>query len=243
MTSIKSIIVIFKKEIKQYFSSPIAYLLIFFFSLFTSLWLFLFQSFFAAGQADLRGFFGIMPIIFILLVPAVTMRTWAEEQKSGSIQLLQTLPFTEWDLVLGKYFGAMFLFLVMMVLSVAVPLSLLPFGHFEIGVIFGNYLGLFLIIAAEVSIGCFLSAMTKNQISNFLLSTIILLVLTIIGYLPNLTSLPRFLGASIQYIAITTHYNSFVKGLIDTRDLVFYACFIAVFLFLNRQILLYRKWR
>lgn len=240
---ILNIFILCKKEIRQYFSSPIAYLLILFFNGFTALWLFVFQNFFVIGQANLRSFFNIMPILFIIIVPAVTMRTWAEEQKTGSIQILQTLPFTEFELVLGKYFGAMFLFLVMMLLSLITPLSLLPFGDFEAGILFGNYFGLFLIIAAEVSIGCFLSAMTKNQISNFLLTTMVLLLLTIIGDATKSRVMSGVVGKGLQYIGITTHYESFVKGLIDTRDLAYFLCFIALFLFLNRQILLFRKWR
>lgn len=239
----KMITVLIKKELKQYFSSPIAYILIFFFCMFTSLWLFQFQSFFSRGVADLRAFFNVMPILFIVLIPAVTMRTWSEEQKSGSDQLLHTLPFSEWQLVLGKFFGAAILFLVMMILSISIPLSVSPFGNFEFGVLVGNYIGLMLIIAAEVSIGCFLSAMTKNQITNFLLTTLILLILTLIGYTPNLIALPRWIASIIRYISLTTHYQSFVKGLIDTRDLMFFVTFVAVFLFLNRQILLFRKWR
>lgn len=239
----KLLIVLIKKELKQYFSSPIAYLLIFFFCLFTAVWFFQFQSFFTRGIADLRPFFNIMPYLFIILVPAVTMRTWAEEQKSGSDQLLHTLPFSEWQLVLGKFFGAFKLLSIMVVLSCIVPLSVLPFGDFEIGVLVANYIGLILIIAAEVSIGCFLSAMTKNQISNFLLATMVLLILTLIGYIPSLLSLPGWLGGTIKYISLPTHYQSFVKGIIDTRDFMFFVCFVAIFLFLNRQILLYRKWR
>lgn len=239
----RNISVLVQKEMKQYFSSPIAYLLVFFFCLFTSLWLFQFQSFFTVGKADLRPFFSIMPFLFIFLVPAVTMRTWSEEQKSGSDQLLHTLPFSEWELVLGKFLGAFAMFGIMMALSFAIPLSVLPFGTFDIGVLIGNYIGLLLIIAAEVSIGCFLSAMTKNQISNFLLSTMILLVLTLMGYIPNILGIPQVIGTIIKYLSLSTHYQSFVKGLIDTRDLMFFVCFAAAFLFLNRQVLLFRKWR
>ncbi len=237
------ILTLIRKELRQYFSSPIAYILIFFFCFITAGWTFQLQSFFAQDTANLRAFFNIMPILFVILVPAVTMRTWAEERKVGSDQLLLTLPYSEMQLVLGKFLGAMTLFMLMLIGTVSVPLTLLPFGHFEIGVLFGNYFGLLLIIAAEVSIGCFLSSISKNQISNFLLTTMVLLLITLLGFLPGLLTLPRWLGGVLQYLSVMTHFNSFVKGLIDTRDVVFYIAVIAVFLFLNKQVLLQRKWR
>ena len=157
------ILVLMKKELKQYFSSPIAYILIFFFCFISSLWLFQFQSFFVQNTANLRSFFNIMPLLFVILVPAVTMRTWAEERKTDSEQILLTLPFSETQLVLGKFFSALVLFAIMLGLTFNVPLLLLPFGNFDIGVLFANYIGLMLIISAEVSIGCFLSAVSKKS--------------------------------------------------------------------------------
>lgn len=237
------ILTIIKKELRQYFSSPIAYILVLFFCFITALWTFQFQSFFAQDSTSLRPFFNIMPLLFIILVPAVTMRTWAEESKTRSDELLLTLPYSEVQLVLGKFIGAMLLFGLMLVLTASIPITLLPFGSFEAGVLFSNYIGLFLIIAAEVSIGCFLSSVSKNQISNFLLTTLVLLLITLIGFLPALVGMPRALGAVLQYLSVMTHFDSFVKGLIDTRDVIFYAAVIVVFLFLNAQVLLRRKWR
>ena len=237
------IITLMKKELKQYFSSPIAYILIFFFCFITALWTFQFQSFFAQDTANLRTFFNIMPLLFIILVPAVTMRTWAEERKTGSEQLLLTLPYSELQLVLAKFFSALVLFAVMLIITASVPLTVMPFGDFEWGVLFGNYVGLFLIISAEVSIGCFLSSITKNQISNFLLTTLILLLITLIGFIPGLIGLPRWISGILQYMSVMSHFESFVKGLIDTRDVLFYGVVIALFLFLNKHVLTIRKWR
>ncbi len=235
--------ILVKKELKQYFSSPIAYILIFFFTLIVSLWTFQFQAFFVQNRADFRTIFSIIPIFFIIVVPAVTMRTWSEEKKTGSDELLLTLPFTEWQLVFGKFLGALSLFLVMIVINTILTLSLLPFGDFELGVLFANYLGIILLTTTEVSLGCFLSSLSKNQISNFLLTALVLFLLTLIAYLPNLPALPRFLAQLIDYIALPTHLDSFVKGLIDTRDVIYYLAVSALFLFLNRQVLINRKWR
>lgn len=237
------IFILIKKELKQYFSSPIAYILIFFFTLIVSLWTFQFQTFFANNTANFRVIFNIIPIFFIVVVPAVTMRTWSEEQKTGSDEILLTLPFTEWQLVFGKFIAAFTLFLVMMVINLCLTLSLLPFGDFELGVLFANYVGILLLIATEVSLGCFLSSLTKNQISNFLLTTLVLFLLTLIGYLPSLPALPRWVARFINYIAIPNHMDSFVKGLIDTRDVIYYLVLSALFLFLNNQVLISRKWR
>ncbi len=237
------IMILIKKELKQYFSSPIAYILIFFFTLMVSLWTFQFQAFFANNVANFRVIFNVIPIFFIVLVPAVTMRTWSEEQKSGADELLLTLPFSEMQLVLGKFIAAFFLFIVMLLINLCLTLSLLPFGDFELGVLFANYLGIILLSAVEVSLGCFLSSLTKNQISNFLLATLVLFLLTLIGYLPSLPSLPRWIASFISYVSIPKHLDSFVKGLIDTRDVLYYLILSALFLFLNRQVLINRKWR
>ncbi len=237
------IMILIKKELKQYFSSPIAYILIFFFTLMVSLWTFQFQAFFANNVANFRVIFNVIPIFFIVLVPAVTMRTWSEEQKSGADELLLTLPFSEMQLVLGKFIAAFFLFVVMLLINLCLTLSLLPFGDFELGVLFANYLGIILLSAVEVSLGCFLSSLTKNQISNFLLATLVLFLLTLVGYLPSLPSLPRWIANFISYVSIPKHLDSFVKGLIDTRDVLYYLILCALFLFLNRQVLINRKWR
>ncbi len=235
--------ILMKKELKQYFSSPIAYILIFFFSFTTALWTFRFQAFFVQDTANFRAFFNVMPFFFIILVPAVTMRTWAEEQKSGAEQLLLTLPFSEWQLVFGKFFSALVLFFIMLLGTISIPISILPFGDFEIGVLIANYIGLLFIIAAEVSIGCFLSSISRNQISNFLVTALVLLLITFIGFFPGLISFPQWLGGTIKYISVLQHFESFVKGLLDTRDILYFIIVTALFLFLNRQVLIDRKWR
>ncbi len=242
-SSRNKIAVLFGKELKLYFSSPVAYLLIFFFTVSTSLWLFQFQGFFVRNIADYRPFFSIMPFLFIFLVPAVTMRTWAEEHKSGSDELLFTLPYSEGQLVIGKFLAAVMLFFIMMLVSLIVPLSTLGFGYFDIGVLFANYLGLLLIITAEVSIGTYISSLSKNQISTFLVTTMILFVITLIGFIPSFVQIPQFIARILYYMSFLSHYNSFVKGLFDSRDFTFFVVISLAFLFLTRQGILNRKWR
>ncbi len=215
-----------RKEFRQYFSSPIAYITMTFFLVVLSVLFFLFQNFFAANVASLRGYFGMMPVVFIFLIPSITMRTWAEERKQGSYELLLTLPFKHIELVLGKFLGAYSLFSIMLLLTLPIPISVSFFGSFEVGEIIGEYLAMFLVAAASIGIGTFISSISTNQISAFITTVLILCVLTLIGTVPNFVDMPLLLAQFLRYISFNTHYASLLKGLIDTRDIVYFGILI-----------------
>ncbi len=238
-----NILPIIKKEIKSYFNSPIAYIVLVAFLVFSSVWLFYLQQFFARDVASLRIYFGIIPVVFIFLMPAITMRSWAEERKLGTIEILLTLPFKEGELVIGKFLAAMGLLIVMMALTLPIPLLLSPFGTFDWGEILSQYLGLLLIGAAGISLGLFISAQATNQLSAFIIGVIVLLFLTLVAQVNQVAQLPPWAAGFFNYLSLGYHFESFGRGLIDSRDLFYYLLVISLFLYLNIKTLVFQKWQ
>jgi ABC-2 type transport system permease protein len=239
---LNNILPVIRKELRSYFNSPIAYVVTVTFVLFCSIWVFYLQTFFAANTASLRSLFGIVPLAFIIIMPAITMRSWAEEKKLGTMEVLLTLPFRESTLVAGKFIAAFVLLAIMVALTLPIPLLLARFGSFDWGEVAGQYIGALLLGAAGISVGLFISSLTANQISAFLISLFVLLIFTLISEVNRAFSLPNFLAGLFNYLALMAHFNNFQKGLIDTRDLMFYLIVCALFLYLNMKTLIFRKW-
>ncbi len=231
-----------RKELASYFNSPIAYIVVIAYLVFTSVWLFYLNQFFVHNEASLRLYFGIIPTVFVFLIPALTMRSWAEERKSGTLEILLTLPFREGEVVAGKFIGAALLVLIMMALSVPLPLSLAPLGAFDAGQIVGQYIGVFLVGCCGISVGLFISSLSANQVSSYIFCGITLLALTLAGQAGSVANLPGWLAATLSAMAFGPHYESFTKGIIDSRDVSYYVLAAALFLFLNTQVLIRRKW-
>jgi ABC-2 type transport system permease protein len=232
-----------KKELYSYSNSPAFYGVAVFFLLFTSIWLFYFQHYFVQNAATLRPYFGSFPLVFILVIPVITMRSWAEERKMGTVELLLTMPFSEWDLVMGKFLSSLGILAGLLVLTLPVPLSLFPLASFDKGVILGEYAGALLLGSAAIALGLWLSALSKNQAGAFLGSAVVLMVVMLSSQLTMTFSLPAWLTEAINFISLSFHFESFSKGLIDTRDLAFFIVSTVLFLFLNTRVILYRKWR
>jgi ABC-2 type transport system permease protein len=238
--------VLAKKEIYSWLHSPAVYGVTVFFLLFVSVWFYYLQGFFAMDTATLRPFFTAFPLAFIFVIPVLTMKAWAEEKKLGSVEILFTMPFTEWELVLGKFLSCFAIIVGMIFLTLPVPLSLLPLGYFEAGVILAEYSGALLLGAAACSLGLFLSSISKNQAASFVGSAVVLIVftsgLTMLfalmaeGFSPALSRLVNFLSLSF-------HFESFSRGLLDSRDLAFFLITTVLFLFLNAQVLTFRRWK
>jgi ABC-2 type transport system permease protein len=231
------------KECSSWFNSPAFYGAAVFFLLFISVWLYYIGQFFAADTASLRPFFSAFPLAYILVVPVITMRAWAEEKKTGSAELLFTMPFTEWELCLGKFLSSFAVLLILLVLSLVVPLSLLPLGNFDPGVIAGEYAGAVLLGASATSLGLLLSSLSKNQAGAFLGTVVVLLAVMLSSQLAAFGSLPSWFADFINYVSLSFHFDSFSRGLLDSRDLAFFVLATALFLFLNTQVLIFRKWR
>ena len=232
---------LFKKELKSYFNSPIAYLVVLFFVVFSNVYFFFFNQFFSKNIATLRGYFALMPVIFIILIPSITMRSWAEETKTGTDELLLTLPLTEWQLVMAKFLSSFSLLAIMLGATLFVPLTVNMLGDFETGQIIGEYIGALLLGAAGLAIGQFISSVTSNQISAYIFSVVALLFITIIGEASIIFNPSAWLGNLLSYLSFSFHFESFRKGLLDTRDLIYFLIIIFYFLYLNIKVIKIRK--
>ena len=237
----RNILTIFQKEYKSYFNSPIAYIFIITFILFSS-WLF-FRTFFLIGQAHLRPLFGILPWLFLILAPAITMRAWAEEKKLGTMEILMTLPIKDHEVVLGKFFASFLFIITAVLLTSPLPLTVCILGEPDTGTIVGGYLGACLMGGAYLAIGLFISSLTKNQIVAFIISIITCFALLIIGEDFVLMSTPSMLAPIFTYLGLGAHFESISRGVIDSRDLIYYFSVIGFFLFLNILSIESRKWK
>ncbi len=237
----RNIFTIFQKEFKSYFNSPIAYIFIITFILFSS-WLF-FRTFFLVDQAHLRPLFSIFPWLFLILAPSITMRAWAEEKKMGTIEVLMTLPLRDYEVVLGKFLASFFFMITTVVLTFPLAITVYSLGNPDTGSIIGGYMGAILMGGAYLSIGLFCSSLTKNQIVAFIISTVTCFILLIIGEDIVLMSAPDTFAPIFSYLGLGTHFESISRGVIDSRDLVYYFSTIGFFLFLNTLALESRKWK
>ena len=236
----KNIITIARKEFRAYFESPIAYIFITAFLLlvnFLYLW-----TFFLAGQADMRPFFGFMPFVFLFLVPSITMRLWAEERKMGTLEVLLTLPVQEKEVVLGKFIASFLFLLVMVALTFNIPLLVGVLGDPDWGTIICGYLGCLLMGASYLAIGLFASAISDNQIVAFILAIAICTAMLIVGEWFFLILVPDVLVPFFNFLGLGTHFESMGRGVIDTRDLLYYISVIGVFLYLNVNTVENRTW-
>jgi len=236
---------IFKRELKSYFESPVAYVFIVGFLVLTGFLTFSVTQFYERGIADLQPFFFWHPWVYLLLVPAATMGLWAEERRSGSVELLLTMPVTLHQAILGKFLAA-WLFLTMAIsLTFPVILTTCYLGDPDGGVIFSGYLGSILLAGACVSVGMLTSSMTSSQVISFVLSLIFCLVLLLAGW-PPVTSIfdkwaPNWLVQGIAAFSFMPHYESMQRGVIDIRDLAYYVSVIVFMIFATQVVLDNRK--
>lgn len=231
---------IFKKEFKTFFISPIAYIFIVVYLVVTN-FLF-FQSFFLINQADMRSYFSILPWIFLLFVPAITMRSWAEEKKLKTLELLLTWPISDFQVVAGKFLASFCFLAITILLSISVPITVSLLGSPDPGPIIGGYIGALLMGAAYLAIGLWISSFTENQIVAFILGVVITFALFIVGNPFVTMAAPSMLVPVLNYIGLGNHFQSIERGVIDTRDILYYFSVVSFFLFLNVQTLGSRKW-
>lgn len=231
---------IFRREFRAYFDSPIAYVFITVFLAVIN-WFF-FRDFFLAGEASLRSFFGTLPLYFLFFVPAVSMRLWSEERKMGTVELLLTLPVQDWEVVVGKFLAGLALIAVSLFLTFPLALTVQGLGRPDMGAILTSYLGGLLLGAAYLAIGFFVSSLTENQIVAYILGITFCFVFFIIGENLVLISTPGFLVPFFKYLGLGNHFESIARGVIDSRDLVYYASLIGFFLFLNVRSVAERRW-
>ena len=248
-----NVLAIAGKELRSYFASPIAYVVIGFFALmfgffFYSLLLYFDrQSLQAAGQAVnvneqfLRPVFLNATVIFLFVLPLVTMRTYSEEKRSGTIELLLTAPLTDLQIILGKFLGAMGLYAAMLAITLVHVGLLFVFGNPEWRPVVTTYLGLLLMGGCFISIGLFISSLTKNQIVAGMITFGVFLMLWVINWIASFVNPTA--QAILNYLSITDHLDDFTRGVIDTRHLVYYISFITFSLFLTARSVDTERWR
>ncbi len=215
---------IIRKEMKSYFMSPVAYIVIVIFLIVTG-WFF-FSTFFLIGRADLRDFFSLLPITLVFFVPAITMRSFSEEFNTGSIEILYTLPVTGLDILLGKYIASLLFVLVMLVPTISYPLFISGLGNLDIGPVLGGYLGAILLAGAYTAVGIFTSSLTRNQIVAFIAATAICFFLYIVDKVIFL--LPSFLTGVVQFLSAAYHFENISQGIIDSRDIIYFLSVIVL---------------
>lgn len=231
---------IMHKELRGYFNSPLAYIFMTVFLVFTT-W-FYFRVFFINNLATMRPLFEVLPWVFLLLIPAITMRLWAEEKRFGTLETLFTAPITEWEAVWGKFLASFAFLIINILLTLVIPIILLFIGRPDWGTIVGGYFGSILLGGAFLSIGLFISSLTNNQIIAFIFSVFFIFILYIISDPIVLQTTNPQLVSFFKYLGMSSHFNGLLRGVIDTRDIAYYLTIIFVFLYLNVVSLTSRKW-
>jgi ABC-2 type transport system permease protein len=236
MSSFNNIKAITKRELAGYFSSPVAYVFIVIFLLLMGFFTFMAGGFFERGQATLdASFFMWHPWLYLFLVPAVGMRLWAEERRVGTLELLLTLPITAWQAIVGKFLASWIFLLLALILTFPVVITINYLGSPDNGVIFAGYVGSFLMAGAYLAISCMTSAMTRNQVVSFILSVVVCLFLVLCGFPPVTNLLTRMDSPTLVNIvssfSVMTHFEYFTKGVLDSRDVIFFLSVIGFSLF------------
>jgi ABC-2 type transport system permease protein len=218
---------IFRREFRTYFVSPIAYIVIALFLVVTG-WFF-FSTFFLINQASLRNFFSMLPVVFSFVVPAVTMRLLAEELNIGSYETLLTMPVTYNDVIFGKFLAAVAFTAALLIPTAAYPLTISLLGELDWGPVVGGYIGALLLAAAFSAIGLFASSLSRNQIVAFIVALAICFSLTLIDKM--LFFLPRPLLGLLNYLGADFHFQNIAKGMIDSRDILYFlsVCFVGLY--------------
>lgn len=236
------------KELNSFFSSPIAYLVIAVYLLVNGLFLWVFKGDFNilhAGFADLNTYFFLAPWIFIFLIPAITMRSFSDEINTGTIELLKTKPLTNWDLIFGKFLGSLILVIIAILPTLIYVFSIYqlgnPVGNIKFGATFGSFIGLLFLVSTYTAIGIFSSTISKNQIVSFIIAVFISFFLYY-GFeaLADFNSFGN-LDYTIQNFGMSAHFSSICKGVIDTRDLIYFVSITFFFLLLTKYRIQYEQ--
>jgi len=236
---------LFRRELRSYFATPVAYVFIVIFLMLMGAFTFYLGGFYERAQADLRPFFNFHPWLYLFLVPAIAMRLWAEERKSGTVELLMTLPVTPWQAVLGKYLAAWTFAGIALALTFPIWITVNYLGDPDNGAIFAAYFGSLLMAGGFLAIGSFLSAFTRNQVIAFVITVVVCFGFLLAGF-PLVLDLfsgwaPQVVVDGIASLSFLTHFADISRGVIDLRDLVYFALVIGAFLYANTIVLDWKK--
>jgi len=236
---------LFTRELRSYFATPVAYVFIVIYLVLMGTFTFYLGQFFERGQADLSSFFNFHPWLYLFLVPAISMRLWAEERKTGSIELLMTMPITAWQAVLGKYLAAWAFTGIALALTFPVWITVNYLGDPDNGAILAAYVGSMLMAGGFLAIGACLSATTRNQVIAFVITIVVCFGFLLSGF-PMVLDLfsgwaPQALVDGIASLSFLTHFANISKGVIDFRDLVYFGLLIGAFLYANTIVLQWKQ--
>jgi ABC-2 type transport system permease protein len=239
--AVRPVLTIVKRELGAYFGSPVAYVFLVIFLLLTGFFTFTAGNFFERGEASLAAFFGWHPWLYLVLVPAVGMRLWAEERRSGTLELLFTMPIATWQAILAKFLASWIFIALALALTFPAIITVNVLGEPDNGVIAAGYLGSFFLAGAYLAITCMTSAMTRNQVVAFILSVVLCLFLVLAGFNPVTDLMVRWASPAVvdtvAAFSVVTHYDGFQRGVIDLRDLLFFLSVIGFALFATGVIL------
>jgi ABC-2 type transport system permease protein len=223
-----------KRELAGYFASPVAYVFIVIFLLLCGFFTFMLGHFFERREASLVSFFLWHPWLYLFLVPAVGMRLWSEERRLGTMELLLTMPVTGFQAIVGKFLASWLFLGLALILTFPLVMTVNYLGNPDNGVIFGGYVGSFLLAGAYLAVTCVTSAITRNQVISFILSVVICLFLILAGW-PPVTNLlanwPNWMVETIAGFSVIPHFDGFQRGVLDTRDFIFFGSIIGFALF------------
>jgi ABC-2 type transport system permease protein len=226
---------IVKRELSSYFSSPVAYVFLVIFLLLTGFFTFTAGNFFERGEASLAAFFGWHPWVYLILVPAAGMRLWAEERRSGTLELLLTMPVATWQAIVAKFLASWIFLAVALALTFPAVITVNVLGDPDNGMIVAGYVGSLLLAGAYLAISCMTSAMTRNQVVAFILAVVLCLFLILAGFNPVTDLMVRWASPAVidtvAAFSVITHFDAFQRGVIDTRNLFFFLSVIGFALF------------
>jgi ABC-2 type transport system permease protein len=230
-----------RRELASYFASPVAYVFLVIFLLLTGFFTFTAGAFFERGEASLASFFLWHPWLYLVLVPAVGMRLWSEERRAGTLELLFTLPIAPWQAILGKFLASWIFLAIALALTFPVVLTVNILGEPDNGQILAGYLGSLLMAGAYLAVTCMTSAMTRNQVVSFILSIVILLFLILAGFTPVTDLLVRWANPAVvdtvAAFSFMTHFDAFQRGVLDSRDALYFLSVIGFALFATSVVL------
>ncbi|HKI65369.1 MAG TPA: ABC transporter permease [Burkholderiales bacterium] len=237
----KTVRTIARRELTSYFTSPVAYVFLVIFLLLTGFFTFTAGGFFERGEASLASFFAWHPWLYLVLVPAVGMRLWSEERRSGTLELLLTMPVTAWQAILGKFLASWAFLAIALALTFPVVLTVNVLGDPDNGVIASGYFGSLLLAGSYLALTCMTSALTRNQVVAFILGVVICLFLILCGFNPVTDLLTRWASPAVvdtvAAFSVIPHFDGFQKGVIDSRDLFYFLSVIGFALFATGVIL------
>ena len=236
----RNIKAIYYKEMKAYFNSPMAYIFLVIFAMITGY--FFTRTFFLFNQSDMRSLFNIVPLVYLFFIPAITMGLIAREKNVGTMEIMATLPLKDIEFIIGKFLSAFSLVLAGLIVTIIQFITLMQVGtNIDYGAVFTGYLGLALVGALYCSVGTFASSITDNQVVAFIIGIFIVIIFFLMDKM--LIFIPTSLTGLVQYLSVDYHLSNISRGVIDTRNLIYFGSLIGFFLFISIRVLEIRKWK